>query len=198
MHCTVTRSENQHRTRIVSAVLCKDISLPCILMPRESKGAEGDAATRHSRLERIPASLRTLHLGEAHVRTCTLARFPGSGIGWQQEGRNTLSHSHSHASFHIRLHQKESGPEKNFTRSEPRNQCFASSCQPARSSMNCLCVALLPPADHVSTFSRSSLGVDDAGSSFGFTARAFLALDVFVGIVNVNGWTPAPSKHRRI
>ena len=82
--------------------------------------------------------------------------------------------------------------KKKITRSEPRkNQCFASSCQPARNSRNCLCVALLPPADHVSTFSRSSLGVDDAGSSFGFTARAFLALDVFVGIVNVNGWTPA-------
>jgi len=153
MHCTVTRSENQHRTRKVSAVLCKDISP---LYPDASgvkrRGTEGDATTRDSRLERIPASLLTLHLGEAHVRTCTLARFPGSGIGWQQEGRNTLSHSHSHASFHIRLHQKESGPEKNFTRSEPRNQCFASSCQPARSSMNCLCVALLPPADHVSTF----------------------------------------------
>ena len=153
MHCTVTVRKPASHADSFSRPLQRYLSP---LYPDASgvkrRGTEGDAATRDSRLERIPASLLTLHLGEAHVRTCTLAWFPGSGIGWQQEGRNTLSHSHSHASFHIRLHQKESGPEKNFTRSEPRNQCFASSCQPVRSSMNCLCVALLPPADHVSTF----------------------------------------------
>ena len=114
-----------------------------------------DAATRDSRLERIASVSALCTWGRRMFAHALWPRFPGSGL---QESvgsrRNTLSYSRSHAYFHIRLHQKESGwGKKNFTRSEPRkNQCFASSCQPARNSRNCLCVALLPPADHVSTF----------------------------------------------
>ena len=101
-----------------------------------------------------------------------------ASVGWPQQGRKEHACDRERPFISAFTRRNRVRGEK-ITRSKPRNQCFASSCQPARSSRNCLCVALLPPADHVSTFSRSSLSVDDG-------------MDVFVGIENVNGWTPAP------
>jgi hypothetical protein len=142
-------------------------------LPRESKGAEGDAATRDSRLERIPSPRSALHLGEAHVRTCTLA--PVSRFRHRlAAGRNTLSHASFRSYPPSPDGIMESGSKKKKVHANRGTSALLLLANQLGIRGIVYALLLLATTLQPTTFqlfSRSSLGVDDAGSSFHFWNR---------------------------